>query len=197
MTDTAWRSVTATRRWAFAAVIGVAVALGACTALDRPTAPADQPATPEKPAQALLNGGGGGLLGTGLGAQLLQCTPLPEAHAAAVIGPDGGTLQVGPHALVVPPGALPDTLTITADAPSDTVNNIRFTPEGLQFAAGHPARLTMSYANCSLAGQLLPKRIAYTTDLLQILEILVSVDNVLLRRVSADIAHFSRYAIAW
>jgi hypothetical protein len=104
---------------------------------------------------------------------------------------------VGPHSLVVPPGALSYALTITADVPSDTVNSIRFQPQGLQFAAGHPAQLTMSYANCSLAGQLVPKRIAYTTDLLSILELLLSVDNAQLQRVSAQIAHFSRYAIAW
>jgi hypothetical protein len=122
---------------------------------------------------------------------------MPAAHSAAVIGADGGTLVIGPHKLVIPAGALPDTVTITADAPSDTVNSIRFEPQGLVFAAGHQAQLTLSYANCPLVAQLLPKRIAYTTDLLSILELLVSVDNVLLRRVSADIGHFSRYAIAW
>jgi hypothetical protein len=158
-------------------------------------APTDE-AAPAKPDQSLQSTDGG-LLGTGLLDTLLRCTPLPAAHAAKLIGPAGGTLTVGPHSLVIPPGALSYALTITADAPSDTVNSVRFQPQGLQFAAGHPAELTMSYANCPLLGRLLPKRIAYTTDLLEILNLLLSVDNVLLQRVSAQIAHFSRYAIAW
>jgi len=181
-------------RWVWAAAVSLGVALGACSGLDRPTAPADE-AAPAKPDQSLQSTDGG--LGTGLLPTLLRCTPLPAAHAAKTIGPAGGTLTVGPHSLVIPPGALSYALTITADAPSDTVNSVQFQPQGLQFAAGHPAQLTMSYANCSLAGQLLPKRIAYTTDLLSILELLLSVDNVQLQRVSAQIAHFSRYAIAW
>jgi hypothetical protein len=122
---------------------------------------------------------------------------MAAAHASAVIGPQGGTLAVGPHNLVVPPGALPDATTITGDAPSDTVNSVQFQPQGLQFASGHPAQLTMSYANCPLLGRVLPKQIAYATDLLQILEVLLSVDNASLRQVSAQISHFSRYAIAW
>ena len=44
---------------------------------------------------------------------------------------------------------------------------------------------------------LLPKRIAYTTDALSILELLASLDNPLARRVSADLDHFSTYAVAW
>jgi len=178
------------RAWAGAVVFGLA--LGACTP-DHPTTPTEETA----PATAEQSLGGSGNLGTGLGAKLLRCRPLPAAHASAVIGPGGGTLTVGPHTLVVPPGGLSYSLTITGDVPSDTVNSIRFRPQGLQFESGHPARLTMSYANCPLLGRLLPKRIAYTTDLLGILEILLSLDNVLLQKVSAQINHFSRYAIAW
>ncbi len=180
------------RAWAGAVALGVAI--GACTP-DRATTPTEEtaPATPDQS----LDGAGGGILGTGPGANLLRCRPLPAAHASAVIGPGGGTLTVGPHTLAVPPGALSHLLTITGDVPSDTVNSIRFEPQGLQFVSGHPPRLTMSYANCPLLGRLLPKRIAYTTDLLRILQILVSLDDALLQKVSAQITHFSRYAIAW
>jgi hypothetical protein len=55
----------------------------------------------------------------------------------------------------------------------------------------------MSYANCGRVTWLLPKRIAYTTDALLILELLASLDNPLARRVSADLDHFSTYAVAW
>src|SRR5215469_13883788 len=43
---------------------------------------------------------------------LLKCTPLPPLTASAAIGPQGGTLAIGPHVLVVAPGALSSTVTI-------------------------------------------------------------------------------------
>jgi hypothetical protein len=55
----------------------------------------------------------------------------------------------------------------------------------------------MSYANCSLLGRLLPKRIAYTTDQLQILYYLLSLDNLLGKNVTGTVNHFSAYVIAW
>ncbi|PYO36115.1 MAG: hypothetical protein DMD71_01275 [Gemmatimonadetes bacterium] len=126
---------------------------------------------------------------------LLQCTPLPYASTTQVVGPTGGTIQVGPHTLVIPPGALVQNVTITAVAPSATVNSVRFTPQGLHFLA--PAALTMSYSNCNLLGKLLPKRIAYTDDNLNILSYLISLDNLLSKKVTGKLDHFSRYAVAW
>lgn len=126
---------------------------------------------------------------------LLQCTPLPYDSTTETVGPAGGSIQVGPHVLQIPAGALTDSVAITMVAPPDTVNRVRFQPEGLQFAV--PARLTMSYANCSLLGRLLPKRIAYTTDALVILEYLLSFDDFLNQRVTGQLNHFSNYAIAW
>jgi hypothetical protein len=136
------------------------------------------------------------LIGT-LGSGLLACTPLPHAMTQQTVGPEGGTLVVGPHRLTIPAGALSTAVQITAEAPVGTVNSVRLTPEGLTFAAGKPATLTLSYANCPLLGQLLPKRIAYTTDLLAILSYVMSVDDLIAKRVSGTLAHFSRYAVAW
>jgi hypothetical protein len=113
------------------------------------------------------------------------------------VGPAGGTLTVGPHRLTIPPGALSAPVLITAEAPSDTVNSVRLKPEGLTFAPGRPAQLTLSYANCSLLAQLLPGHIAYTTDLLQILSYLPAIDDLLSKTVTGSLPHFSRYAIAW
>src|SRR5947209_15188424 len=90
---------------------------------------------------------------------LVQCTPLPYASNSKTIGPLGGTLQIGPHTLTIPAGALSTPVLISGDAPTDQVNSVRLYPEGLQFS--RPASLTMSYSNCSLLGSLLPKRIAY------------------------------------
>ena len=126
---------------------------------------------------------------------LLQCTPLPYDSATQTIGPEGGSIQAGPHVLQIPAGALADSVAITMVAPSDTVNRVRFQPEGLQFTV--PAQLTMSDANCPLLGRLLPKRIAYTTDALVILEYLLSFDDSLNQRVTGQVNHFSNYAIAW
>lgn len=127
---------------------------------------------------------------------LLKCTPMPDAEASATIGPAGGVIQVGPHTLSIPAGALSDWVTITAEAPSDTVNYVHFEPQGLQFSK--KATLTMSYANCGLLSSLTPKEIVYTTDdLLTILDVLQSVDDPLNAKVTAKLKHFSEYAMAW
>jgi hypothetical protein len=179
------------RRLFTSLVLVLILGLSSCGPTDGPTAPeaSEQP--------SLLLGNGGGLLGTGIGTGLLGCTPLPYASTDQTVGPAGGTILVGPHRLVVPAGALAAPVLITAEAPSDSVNSVRLLPHGLTFAQGKPARLTLSYANCSLLGQLLPKRIVYTSDLLEILQWLVSLDEPLARRVSTNLEHFSRYAIAW
>jgi hypothetical protein len=127
---------------------------------------------------------------------LLQCSALPAASATQTIGPEGGSITVGPHVLRIPAGALDKATSITASLDTQRgVNGIRFQPEGLKFAT--PAYLTMSYANCNLLGSLLPKRIAYTTDLLDVVEYLLSLDNILTRKVTGRVPHFSEYVISW
>jgi hypothetical protein len=150
-----------------------------------PTAPTSAPA----PDASLI---GDLLRPTGL----LQCSALPAASTTQTIGPQGGSITVGPHVLRIPAGALANPTSITATLDTQRgVNGIRFQPEGLQFASA--AYLTMSYANCSLLGRLLPKRIAYTTNLLAIVEYLLSVDNLFTKQVTGRVPHFSEYVIAW
>src|SRR6266853_1513988 len=135
----------------------------------------------------------GGLLGaTGL----LRCSNLPYASSTKTIGPLGGSISAGPHTLVIPPGALLNPTTITMTAPTGLgVNAVKFQPEGLRFIT--PAVLSMSYSNCSLLGKLLPKRIAYTDDNLNIISYLLSLDNLLSKYVTGKVNHFSDYVIAW
>jgi hypothetical protein len=57
--------------------------------------------------------------------------------------------------------------------------------------------LTLDYSSCPLGRLRILKRIAYTTDKLDILSFLLSRDNLLLMRVSAHLEHFSKYAVAW
>ena len=129
------------------------------------------------------------------GLTLASCTPLPADSVTQVVGPAGGVVVVGPHQLQVPAGAL-DTLTsITAVAPSDNVNRVRFAPEGLAFSP--PATITMSYANCALAWWPIQRRIVYLDDLLTILDVLPSALNGSSQTVSAPLHHFSNYAVAW
>src|SRR5712691_7986261 len=135
---------------------------------------------------------------------LLTCTPLPYDSVTGTIGPAGGFLQVGPHILAVPPGALDSAVTITAVAPSDTVSRVRLQPEGLTFQK--PAFLLLSYANCSLFGSTAPAvdalaseqgrpqlRIAYVTDLLDILYYLPSLPDGESQTVIGLLRHFSDY----
>jgi len=171
------------RRLLVAPVLLLVVAL-ACT--DR--TPTSVPAAPAPDASLI-----GGLLGaTGL----LKCSNLPYASDTETIGPSGGVLTAGPHSLIIPPGALSAPTTITMTAPTGLgVNAVKFQPEGLRFAT--PASLTMSYSNCNLLGKLLPKRIAYTDNNLNILSYLLSLDNLLSKRVTGKVNHFSDYVIAW
>jgi hypothetical protein len=172
-----------TRLVTCALLVALAVASGSCA--DRTVT---GPAAVAAPQADLL----GSLLGN---AGLLKCSPLPYDSVTQTIGPAGGTISVGPHTLVIPAGALGTNVKISAVIPSDTVNAVRFSPQGLTFA--RPTSLTMSYANCSLLGQLLPKQIAYTTDDLVILQLLPSLDLLQFEQVKASVWHFSDYAVAW
>jgi len=125
----------------------------------------------------------------------LRCQPLPYDSSTQTIGSDGGTIRVGPHVLVIPAGALQSPTVITAVVVSGPVTAVRFEPQGLQFE--QTADLTMSYAHCNMVASFAPKRIAYTTDGLDILDYLVSVDDLVARQVTAELHHFSEYAIAW
>lgn len=126
-------------------------------------------------------------------AGLVPCSPLPADSVTQTVGPSGGTIGVGPHVLVIPPGALAAPVAITAVAPSDLVNHVRFGPEGLAFH--RPAMLRMSYANCHALQIRAPQRIAYTTDGLDIISYLPSLDAV--GTVAGRLEHFSTYAVAW
>jgi len=166
------------------ALLAGGLALGAACSDRTPTAP-----QPPAPSASLLSSL---LAPTGL----LKCSDLPYASSTQTIGIEGGTISAGPHKLVIPPGALDEPTAITMTLPTGLgVNAVKFEPAGLEFLT--PAALTMSYANCSLLGNLLPKRIAYTTDNLQILYYLLSLDNLLSENVTGTVNHFSAYVIAW
>jgi hypothetical protein len=159
-----------------------------CSTDQAPTAP---------PVETLPAGLTSDQLVGGLGHGLIYCSALPADSSTVTIGPSGGTIVVGPHTLVIPAGALSEDVAITATAPSDSINSVSFQPEGLTFAEGSPAWLTLDYSNCGPLGRISYKRIAYTTDLLDILELLPSFDDRSHGQVSAPLEHFSRYAVSY
>jgi hypothetical protein len=164
---------------ALAAALTVA---GACTTADDGLGPGEAPASQPSPSLLSLQD-----------LHLLTCSAQPYASKTQTIGSAGGTILVGAHRLAIPAGALASPVKITAEQVAGRVNSVRFKPDGLRFAK--PATLTLSYANCS---SLLPlKRVVYTNEVLGILELVPSLDDLRSRKVSASIRHFSRYAVAW
>ncbi len=132
--------------------------------------------------------------GQGSPSGLLRCRPMAYDSVSAVIGPAGGDIRVSRHVLSISGGTFKQQTTITAVAPSDTLNRIRFQPEGLVF--NKPVVLVMSYANCTLDGSS-PKEIVYTDDRLKVLEHEPSRDDPAGKRVAALLTHFSQYAVSW
>lgn len=192
------------RRSRFASLLLIAVLLASAGCANDIMGPSAETGVTQQPADtvespALLLGG---LLDGTLGLvtntlnstiSLLTCSPQPYRTTTKTIGAAGGTITVGSHRLVVPRGALKGNVAITAEQMSGRVNSVRFSPEGLHFE--RPTELTMSYDNC--INLPLPKRIAYTDEGLNILELLLSRDAQRKQTVSGPVDHFSRYAVAY
>jgi hypothetical protein len=125
---------------------------------------------------------------------LMRCEPRDYESDAAIIGPNGGTLHVGPHELVIPKGALDHEELITAEAPTSSLVDVKFQPEGLQFS--QDAQLKLSYKGCvrPTSADLF---VAYLGQGNKILELPPSLDQKVDDDVEADIGHFSRYALAY
>ena len=124
---------------------------------------------------------------------LLSCSPQRYLVTTKQAGPNGAKIKVGGHVLTIPAGALSEDVTIVAEQLTGSVNSVRLSPEGLQFAK--PARLTLEYRNCRSTRQ--EKRVAYTDELLRILDLPPSEDYPNYDYVTAKIDHFSRYAVAY
>ena len=128
--------------------------------------------------------------------ELLRCEPQEYTSDVELIGPDGGSLKVGPHELKVPKGALDHEVVISAVAPVSDLIEVELEPEGLHF--DKPAELKLSYDRCLQPTNWLKLFIVYLSDQGdQILEVKATLDKKGLKALYTDLDHFSRYAVAW
>ena len=164
-----------------------------------PSAPA--PRTPSAPSAlrgtAGGNGGGNSAPATGRASgmpHVAACTPRDSIVSSGVFGPAGGTLIVGGSRLIIPGGALQDTVTITATARGDSTSEVDFEPSGLHFAK--PAGLVLDGTGCGLEAADTPS-VVYVAPDGTILETIDAFYDPHWRAVAAPIEHFSGYAIAF
>jgi hypothetical protein len=127
--------------------------------------------------------------------ELMRCEPQEYTSDVELIGPDGGSLKVGPHELKIPKGALDHEVVISAVAPVSDLVEVQLQPEGLRFA--QPAQLKLSYDRCVQPTSWLKLFIVYLSDIDQILEVKATLDKKGLKELFTDLDHFSRYAVAW
>ena len=126
---------------------------------------------------------------------LLRCDPLQFTGSASIIGPNGGDINVGPHTLRVPRGALPWDAVITVEAPTGLEVGIELSPRDVGFA--EKLVLEIDYDHCTVSDTLPPLRGVWVSDSGAVLEFPPSVDDRQGRRLSVELDHFSKYAVAY
>lgn len=178
--------------------LALLLACGETTAPEAAVAPSEMAAAPAVHPNANLVDITNGIFSvtnglTTLLGDLLPCDVATDQWNTASIGPKGGRLNVGPHTLVIPRGALRSRIQITAHAVRGTIVRVEFSPSGLQFA--QPAELTLSYAVCKAPGR--PVHVVYLKSDDKITEGEPSRDHPRSELVDAEIRHFSSYAVAY
>lgn len=120
--------------------------------------------------------------------------PIPPTTLLAQrhIGPAGGKLHIpGGHTLEFPAGALSTTTLITASRDPHSIS-VDFGPEGIVFPSSARPTLTYNYGGASVSPGTL--RIIYIDG--SYTEELNTTVNTSARTVSANLQHFSTYALA-
>jgi hypothetical protein len=127
--------------------------------------------------------------------KLLLCSGRRVVVASGRFGPPGGTLLFANSRLIIPGGALHDTVTITASTPSPNSSEVIFKPEGLRFAK--PAGLVLETTGCQTPPEDTAPSVVYLSPSGAILETIPAYYSSLWKTVAAPISHFSGYAIAF
>lgn len=125
-------------------------------------------------------------------AGLVRCEPREYDADVKIIGPDGGSLSIGPHKLSIPKGALKTEVVVTGEMPVSMAVTVRLLPHGLVFDV--PPRLTLNYEHCSRPTDY-KERVAYTDEELNPVEFPLAKDYTDYQYVDAWLDHFSRYAV--
>jgi hypothetical protein len=125
--------------------------------------------------------------------------------ASAVIGRDGGVVQLGPHRLIVPQGAVDHPTRFSMHLAENgyvevDLNASSYTTKGSKNDAGRrgfakPVTLQLSYADAETAGELSDVVIAWVKPDGS-LQPLQSTRDESRSMISADLNHFSPYALA-
>jgi hypothetical protein len=120
------------------------------------------------------------------------CGPQLWAGTTAIVGPEGGTLNAGPHSLRIPRGALSQYTVVTLEAPASNYLEVRLSPHGLQFL--EPPTLVLSYAHCAFA-PMAPYRLAFVDGSGDVLELPGSHDDSRNAALLGWIRRISRHAV--
>ena len=126
--------------------------------------------------------------------QFLICDPLQYTGEVRIVGPEGADMSIGPHKLRIPPGALTERVVITGVMPVSLLVSVQLSPHGLQLAPG--VKLDLSYKHC-VQPEGYEYRVAYIDANGNVLEWPVSTNYSQYGEVTADIDHFSKYAVAY
>ncbi len=126
------------------------------------------------------------------GSRFVLCEPQQYAAETKIIGPAGGEIEIGPHTLRIPKGALSQYTVITGEAPVTSAVEVRFSPHGLHFLK--QPMLTLNYKRCAAPGDT-PHRAGYVDDAENVLEWPVSYDEKRVNDLYTWIWHFSGYRI--
>ncbi len=126
--------------------------------------------------------------------QFLMCDPLQYTGDVKIVGPEGADMSIGPHKLRIPAGALTDPVVITGVMPVSLLVSVELSPHGLQFAPG--VTLELNYGHCDQP-EAYQHRVAYLDGNGNVLEWPTSIDYSAYDEITADIDHFSTYAVAY
>ena len=150
--------------------------------LATPARSADKPAAPGSVGAPHIITNGSGLNG---------CTPRDPQYGTATVGPSGGELDVGPHRLIIPPGALQQTVQISGTVVEDSSSpRIDLQPHGLQFKK--PAGLILDATNCTDVPD-----IVYINEIGVVSDPIPAVYSNWWHTIAAPINHFSGYEVAF
>lgn len=164
--------------------------LAACSPTDT-VAPRHQPTPGHASLSDQLDGrmvpGSGGLASTAAD-KPLACLVEAPLYGSATIGARGGELDVGPHRLIIPPGALTADTFVSGSIPAGPRIEIDFAPQGLQFKK--PAGLILDASLCGAV-----PNVVYLNEVGGIAERIQAVFSNWWHTIAAPIDHFSGYML--